>query len=103
LVIVEDDISLRERGSDRGPQPLPRRQGAVLAAVTTVLESVVEPLPVRAIRAAVERLVGAPVPYSSVKDALAIHARGDDRRFRRTDRGCYELVQRPGGVAQGTG
>ena len=45
------------------------------------------------IHAAVEELLGESVAYSSVKEALSAHARGGDRRFRNTRRGCYELVR----------
>jgi hypothetical protein len=48
-------------------------------------------MPLAAIHAAVQRLVGTPVPTSSVKDALATHARGNHRRFRRTRHGYYQL------------
>jgi hypothetical protein len=43
------------------------------------------------IHAAVEQLLGEPVAYSSVKEALSAHTRGGDRRFRRICRGCDEL------------
>jgi hypothetical protein len=59
--------------------------------VTSILENSAEPLPVRDIHTTVEELLEEPVSYSSVKNALATHARGDDRRFRRTRRGRYEL------------
>jgi hypothetical protein len=62
-----------------------------MAAVTTDLETAAEPMRVQDIHRIVEDLIGEPVPYSSVKDALATHARGSDRRFRRTRPGRYEL------------
>ena len=80
-----------ESGLKPHSQRLPRRQGTVLVAVTAILTSAAEPMPVSAIHASVQRQTGVAVPYSSVKDALAAHARGPDRRFRRTRRGCYEL------------
>lgn len=60
--------------------------------VTGILESAARPLRVQDIHRAVEDLIGEPVPCSSVKDALATHARGDNPRFRRTRRGCYEVL-----------
>jgi hypothetical protein len=42
------------------------------------------------IHATVEQLLGEPVSYSSVKEALSAHTRDGDRRFRRTRHGCYE-------------
>jgi hypothetical protein len=44
------------------------------------------------IHAAVEQLLGEPVSYTSVKEALSAHTRDRDRRFRRPCRGCYELL-----------
>jgi hypothetical protein len=49
------------------------------------------PMRVSEIHMAVEHLLGSPVAYSSVKDALSAHTRGADQRFRRIRRGCYEL------------
>jgi hypothetical protein len=66
----------------------------VLAAVTSVLATAVEPRRVRDIHTAVEELLGEPVPYSSVKDALSAHTERSDQRFRRTRRGCYGLYPR---------
>jgi hypothetical protein len=91
LAVLKSDISIGEWVSDRPSQRLPRRQGSVLAAVTSILENSAEPMRVRDIHRAVEALLGGPVPYSSAKDALASHAHGEDRRFRRTRRGSYEL------------
>ena len=84
-------LERQESCPKRHSQRLPRRQGTVLAAVTAILTSAAGPMPVSAIHASVQGQTGVAVPYSSVKDALATHARGSDRRFRRTRRGCYEL------------
>jgi hypothetical protein len=43
------------------------------------------------IHMAVKQLLGSPVAYSSVKEALSAHTRGADRRFTRLRRGYYEL------------
>jgi hypothetical protein len=62
-----------------------------LAAVMSALGDAAEPMRVREIHAPVEELLGEPVPYSTVKDALSAHSGCADHRFRRTRRGCYEL------------
>jgi len=72
------------------PLRLPRRQGAVLASVTTVLERADQPMRVRDIHQAVEHCIGEPVPQASVREALSAHTIRGDRRFRRIHRGCYE-------------
>lgn len=59
--------------------------------ITSILENAAEPLPVRGIHTTVEELLGEPVPYSTVKDALSTHSGRGDHRFRRTRQGCYEL------------
>ena len=69
---------------------LRRRQGALLDAVTTVLELAGCPLRVRGVHAAVEELYGERVPFSSVNEALSTHASGDRGRFRRVRYGTYE-------------
>jgi hypothetical protein len=60
----------------------------VLDAVTTVLEEVRRPLRVRDVHALVEELFGAPIPFSSVNEALSTHA-GSDQRFCRVRYGVY--------------
>ena len=62
----------------------------MLDAVTSVLERAGRPLRVRDVRAAVEELLGTPVPFSSVNEALSTHASGRDERFRRVRYGVYE-------------
>jgi hypothetical protein len=73
-------------------RPLRRRQGALLDAVTAVLERAGCPLRVREVHAAVEELYGERVPFSSVNEALSTHARGDGGRFRRVRYGPYEAI-----------
>jgi hypothetical protein len=51
-------------------------------------------MPVSEIHTAVEQLVGEPVPYSSLKEALSAHTQGGDGRFRRIRRGWYETRER---------
>jgi len=75
-------------------RPLRRRQGALLDAVTAVLERAGSPLRVREVHAAVEELHGERVPFSSVNEALSTHVRGDGARFRRVRYGTYEMAQR---------
>jgi len=62
----------------------------VLDAATRVLERAGRPLRVRDVHAAVEELIGTPVPFSSVNEALSTHA-GPDQRFRRLRYGVYGL------------
>ena len=91
-------VALHKRLLARAPEtgvvgpPLRRRQGALLEAVTTVLEDSNCPLRVREVHAAVEELHGEPVPFSSVNEALSTHARGDGGRFRRVRYGTYEMA-----------
>ena len=47
------------------------------------------------VRAAVEAALGAPIPASSVNEALSTHARGADLRFRRVAYGVYEYRSAP--------
>ena len=73
------------------PRPLRRRQGAVLDAVTLVLERRAEPMRVREVHREVEREFDEVVPFSSVNEALSSHAVGERSRFRRVRYGIYEL------------
>jgi hypothetical protein len=93
LVAAKNDISIPEPALERGSRRLPRRQGSVLAAVTSALELAGTAMRVGEIHAAVEQLLGEAVFYSSVKEALSAHARDRDRRFRRVRRGWYELLE----------
>lgn len=81
-------------GTEVVRRPLRRRQGALLDAVTTVLELAGSPLRVREVHAAVEELYGERVPFSSVNEALSTHARGDVGRFRRVGYGTYDKAGR---------
>lgn len=69
----------------------PRRPGWVLKAVVQVLSNRGEPMRAKDIHRAVEALVGGPVAWSSVKDALASNASGPSPRFVRIARGRYAL------------
>jgi hypothetical protein len=73
-------------------RPLHRRQGAVLASVTTVLERADQPMWLQEIHTALEQLLGEQVSRSSVREALSARAVSRDRRFRRIRRGWYERV-----------
>ena len=79
------------------PRSLRRRQGALLDAVTTVLEISGAPFRVCEVHAAVEELYGERVPFSSVNEALSTHARGHGARFRRVGYGVYEAAPRVNG------
>src|ERR1035437_8702598 len=73
-------------------RPLRRRQGALLDAVTAVLERAGCPLRVREVHAAVEELYGESVPFSSVNEALSTQANAHEGRFRRVRYGTYEVA-----------
>lgn len=70
--------------------PFRARQGAVLQSVTDVLQQSRAPMRARDIWRAAEAVLGAPIPKSSVYEALATHARTKDRRFLRVGYGLYE-------------
>jgi hypothetical protein len=70
-----------------------RRPGWVLKAVVEVLADRGEPMRAKDIHAAVEALVGEPVPRSSVKGALASDVAGSSRRLVRVARGRYVLAE----------
>jgi hypothetical protein len=71
-------------------RPLGARQGAVLSAVTEILQEARTPLRARDIWRAAEAALGTLIPKSSVYEALATHARTKDRRFQRVAYGLYE-------------
>lgn len=70
------------------------RQGAVLAAVSSLLEVAEAPMRYSEIRIGVEVVLRRPVPASSVRQALSAHSRGSGARFRRVGRGLYVLAGR---------
>ena len=92
LAALHKRLLARTPGAEVVGRPLRRRQGALLDAVTTVLERASCPLRVREVHAAVEELYGEPVPFSSVNEALSTHAHGDAGRFRRVCYGTYEVA-----------
>ncbi len=69
-----------------------RRPGWVVKAVVKVLADRQEPMRAKEIHAAVESLIGEPVGWSSVKQALASHVDGPSARFVRIARGRYMLA-----------
>ena len=71
-------------------RPLGARQGAVLSAITDVLQGSPAPLRARDIWRAAEEALGKPIPKSSAYEALATHARTKDHRFQRVGYGLYE-------------
>lgn len=88
--------------ADGGPrrQPMscrqrPRRPGWVLDAIVQVLTDRGEPMRAKDIHAAVETLVGEPVPPPSVKGGLAKNVAGSSARFVRVARGRYVLARPP--------
>jgi hypothetical protein len=65
------------------------RGGLVPNAIMRVLRDPAEPMRARDIHACVERLLCRPVSRSSIKNALARHARGDGTPLVRQSRGLY--------------
>jgi hypothetical protein len=63
-----------------------------LDTVTRVLERADRPMRACEIHLAACQLYGGPLRWPSVKDALSAYTRGGDRRFRRLERGVYELA-----------
>jgi hypothetical protein len=74
-----------------GGYRLTQRHGWALEAVTHVLESSPEPMQAIAIHAAVEEILGEPVVWSTVKNALASNVGGKAARFERVGRGRYQV------------
>ncbi len=90
LTTLLQQIGAQQQRESRQPRPLGLRQGAVLGAVSSVLQRAGNPMCVREIRGVVEALLCAPIPASSVKEALSAHARERGSRFRRVSHGVYE-------------
>src|SRR5438132_3732475 len=88
LAGLREQLSRREAAQRVPGRVVRRRQGSVLAAVTSVIEQAERPLRVREVHAAVEELLGARVPFSSVNEALSTHA-GPEERFCRLGYGVY--------------
>jgi hypothetical protein len=88
---VRDKLLGGEGDPAAQPPSLRRRQGAVLDAVTLVLERRAETMRVRDVHREVEREFDEVVPFSSVNEALSSHAVGERSRFRRVRYGTYEL------------
>jgi hypothetical protein len=68
-----------------------RRWDWVLRAVIAVLQAHGAPMRARAIHAAAEELVGEPVPWNTVKAALAANVAGPRSRFTRVGPGRYMI------------
>jgi len=95
LAILKRELVSREQGFPGTSLPgLGRRQGTVLATVTSVLERADGPMQMREIYAAVERVLGQAVARASVREALSAHTDVAERGFRRIDRGWYEITPR---------
>jgi hypothetical protein len=73
----------------------PRRPGWVLEAIVQVLTDRGASMQVKDIHAAVEALVGEPVPPPSVEGGLAKNVAGSSARFVRVARGRYILARPP--------
>jgi hypothetical protein len=91
------DILDRLAASDAVPRLSARhdrklRGGLVPKAVERVLADSSEPMRARDIHTKVEKILGRPVPASSVKNWLAKHAQREKPRLVRLDRGRYRAI-----------
>jgi hypothetical protein len=91
LAAVRASGQPRRRSVSRRQRP--RRPGWVLETIVQVLTGRGEPMHVKDIHAAVEALVGEPVPPSSVKGGLAKNVEGSSARSVRVGRGRYIPAQ----------
>jgi hypothetical protein len=91
--LVELRRTLLKRAVERPPEPRPAppKAAPVLETVTLVLELADRPMRACEIHAAAAELLEAPLRWRSVKGILSAYTIGGDRRFRRIDRGVYEL------------
>lgn len=93
--LIKKLAALRSKGEvqeRRSCRERPRRPGWVVKAVVNVLTNREEPMRAKDIHVAVEALVGEPVSWSSVKQALASHVSGPSPLFVRIARGRYTLA-----------
>jgi hypothetical protein len=67
------------------------RRGRIIDAIAQVLIDAQDPMRVRDVHARVERLLGEPVLWSSVKATLAGNLNGPGARFLRVARGRYSV------------
>jgi len=88
-VRLREQLAGRNTAERRAGRALRRRQEAVLNTVKNVLEEARRPLRVRDVHAAVEQLLGTPIPFSSVNEALSTHTNGPGAHFRRVRYGVY--------------
>jgi len=90
MVRLRNQLAGRDAASAPARRALRRRQGSVFEAATSVLKQAGQPLRVRDVHAGVEELLGGPIPFSSVNEALSTHAGGPDQPFRHLRYGVYE-------------
>jgi len=84
---------LREAApSPRQSTPPPHRTGELPRAIAKFLADAAQPMHVSDIRDAVERLLGRPVNYRSIKGRLSEGTLLRHPRFERTARGYYRLL-----------
>jgi hypothetical protein len=69
-----------------------RLAGWIVEAIVRVLHERQEPMQAKSIHTAVKALLGEPVSWSSVKNALAGNVAGPAPRFVRVARGRYKLA-----------
>lgn len=84
---------IQESAVSRIPStPPPPRIGEIPKAILKVLETAHEPLHTTEIHRGVERLLGRPINYRSVKSCLSDGVRKRKPRFQRAAYGCYCLA-----------
>ena len=73
------------------PGPSRRKPQPVLKTIRRILEEADGSMHARDIHARAEELLGTRVSWSSMKDCLSTHSRGDRPKLRRVRRGWYRL------------
>jgi hypothetical protein len=90
-------LSLRNAHPERTVRSMPvaqaaHRWGRILGAVTEVLKAAGESMQAQEIHAAVEKLLGEPASWSSVRNCLASDINGKSPRFERVGHGRYRMA-----------
>ena len=92
LGALHEKLNREAAVSRRQPRAVPHTPTPVLATIIRVLDLAETPMHAREVHAAAERLVGAPLLWTSVKAALAGNVSGREPRFRRIRRGVYAIA-----------
>ena len=90
-LLVKTLLSHRSKPMLRAPSP---RAGEVKAAVVRALELSIEPMRLKDVHRACEELLDREVSYTTVKDCVHKHSRGERATFTRVAHGRYEAKER---------